>query len=145
MAVRAHWSLWVVGALALLWHAGSVLNLGMQMNPELVKQMPESHQAIAKARPAWATIAFGVSAVTGVLGSLALLMRHRICGPLYFLSFIGAFLAVLQAVLTGGALSTFSGFELVLVVAGPVVFGMFLIVFAHRARKLGWLRGTSVE
>ena len=145
MAARVHWSFWVVGILALLWHAGSVMNLGMQLNPEMMEKMPESHKAIAKARPWWATGAFAISAIAGALGALAFLNRHRICGPLFFLSFIGSILAVLQAVATGGAMQVFSGFELILVVVGPVAVGLFLVVFAHRARKNGWLRGSSVE
>lgn len=145
MAVRVHWSLWLVGILALLWHVGAVANLGMQISPEMMAQMPESHQAVAKARPLWSTVAFAVSAIAGVLGALALLFRHRICGPLFFLSFLGAFFTVLQSVLTGGVFSAFKGAELILVVAGPILFGLFLVVYAHRARKRGWLRGSSVE
>ena len=145
MSARTLWSLWAVGILALLWHLGSVLNLGMQLNPEMMAKMPESHQAVAKARPWWATFAFCLSALTGVLGSVALLFRHRICGPLFFLSLISSILAVLQSVLTGGAINAFSGVEFALAVAGPIVLGVFLVVFAHRARKSGRLRGKSVE
>jgi len=145
MAVRTHWSLWIVGILALLWHLGTVMNLGMQLNSNMMELLPESHRLVAKARPIWASIAFALSAITGVLGSLALLFRHRICGPLFFLSLICALFVVLQAVVTGGAMSVFSGAELGLAIAGPVVVGVFLVVFAHRARKSGLLRGKSVE
>lgn len=147
MSASARWVLWVVGILALLWHAGSVVSLLVQMNPEMMEEMPESHQAVAKARPMWATIAYSLSAIAGVLGSFALLFRHRICGPLFFLSFICSFCVMLQAVLTGGAMSELGGIEIELVVAlaAPVVIGVFLVVFAHRARKGGWLRGKPVE
>ncbi len=145
MASRVPWSLWLVGVLALLWHAGAVMNLMMQLNPSALAQMPESHQAVAKARPFWATGVFGISAITGVLGAIALLFRHRVCGPLFFVSFLAAVITVFQAVVTGGALSAFKGFELIFVVLGPVVFGLFLVVYAHRARKQGWLRGAAVE
>jgi len=145
MANRVHWSLWVVGLFGLLWSAGGLMNLFMQMSPEGLAKMPESHQAIAKARPFWATIAFAESAFCGILGCLALLFRHRISGPLLFLSLLGTLIAVAQAVFEGGALEVFKGAEFVLAVIGPVVVSLFLVVFAHRARKRGWLRGTAVE
>lgn len=140
MIVRAHWSFWLVGALALLWHLGALMNLFMQMNPEMAMQMPESHQAVANARPLWASFIFFISAFSGVLGAVALLAKHRICGPLFFLSFVTALIAVFQALVTGGALTVFSGVELLLAVAGPIVVGAFLVMYAHRVRKRGWLK-----
>jgi len=136
-------SFWLIGIVALLWHAMGVMNLGMQMSPEMMSSMPADFQAFTKARPSWSTIAFGLSVVTGVLGALALLFRHRISGPLFFLSFIGALITTLQAVISGGVLQMFGPAQIAMGVLGPIVFGLFLLVYSHRCRKHGWLRGTG--
>jgi len=140
--MRVHWSLWVVGVIALLWHGMSVMNLMMQMSADGVARIPEPFRSIVASRPVWATLAFALSGIMGVLGALALLLRNRICGPLFFFSFLGALFTVLQTI-TVGALSSLSGGMILLTVMGPVVFGFFLIVYAHKARKRAWLKGTK--
>lgn len=37
----AHWSLWVVGAVAVVWNVMGCINFVSQMNPESVSAMPE--------------------------------------------------------------------------------------------------------
>lgn len=140
--MRVHWSLWLVGVIALVWHGMSVMNLFMQMSEARVAAMPEPFRTIVGSRPLWATFAFALSGIAGVLGALALLLRHRICGPLFFFSFLGTLFTVLQTIIAG-ALSSLSAGLIVLTVLGPVVLGFFLIVFSHRARKRGWLKGTQ--
>jgi len=39
--------LWIVGIIALVWHGMGSMNLMMQLSPEMLVKMPESHQAIA--------------------------------------------------------------------------------------------------
>jgi len=145
MSTRIHWSFWLIGIVALLWHGGSVLNLYMQLNPEMLQQMPQSHRSIVESRPFWVTTAFAISALTGTLGAIALLCRHRISGPLFFLSFIGAVIATLHAVAVGGALQKFSGVEVVLAIIGPVVFGAYLVWFVRKSVKRAWMRGSRVS
>lgn len=140
--MRVHWSLWVIGVVAMLWHGMSVMNLVMQMSTSGVANMPEPFRAIVASRPLWATFAFALSGIAGVLGALALLWRQRICGPLFFISFLGTLFTVLHTIVAG-ALSALSLGMIVLTVLGPVVLGFFLIVYAHRARKNGLLKGTK--
>lgn len=140
--MRVHWSLWLVGVIAILWHGMSVMNLVMQMSADRVASMPEPFRTLVESRPGWATFAFALASIAGLLGGIALLLRHRICGPLFFASFLGALFAVLQTIIAG-ALGMLSLGMIVLTVLGPVVFGGFLIVFTYRVRKRGELRGTK--
>jgi len=121
------------------------MNLFMQLSPDMLAQMPESHRLIVESRPGWATFAFALSVISGVLGAFALLFRHRIAGPLFFLSFLGAVITTAQAVIGGGALQKFGSVEIVLGVIGPIAFGFFLVWFAHVSRKRGWLHGRSAK
>jgi len=112
-----------------------------------VESMPKPFRSIVSSRPLWATFSFALSGIAGVLGALALLMRHRISGPLFFFSFLGALFTVLHTIIAG-ALGLLSSAMIVLTIVGPivgpVVFGFFLIVYTHRSRKRGWLKGSTV-
>lgn len=46
-----HWSFWLIGVIALIWHAMGAMNFVMQLNPAAVAEYPESHRAIIEGRP----------------------------------------------------------------------------------------------
>ncbi len=127
------WMIWVVGLVALIWHGLGCLNFVMQLNPEALLQMPESHRAIAEQRPFWATAAFGLSVFTGVSGALLLLLRRRSAFSLFVISLIGAVIATFHGVTMANALSVFSPVEILFGVVGPIVLGVFLVWFCRRA------------
>ena len=53
---RAHWSFWVIGAVALVWNAMGVVNIFMQMNPDVLATYPESHRTIVASQTGWIAI-----------------------------------------------------------------------------------------
>ena len=123
---KPHWSFWVIGALALLWHGMSIMNFVMQLDPETVATMPENYQAIVESRPAWATAAFGIAAFGGAIGSLLLLLRNRAASRLFVVSLVAA-LAQGVPMLGVAAPAALVGFGSFLVVAA------FLIWYSRRA------------
>jgi len=135
-----HWSLWVVGLLAIIWHGLGCMNFFMQLNPEMLAQMPESHRSIAESRPVWATAAFAISVFCGVIGGVLLLLKKRAAISMFLLSLIGAIVATVQGVTMGGALSLFGPAEIAMAVLGPLVLGIFLVWFAKAASSKGWIQ-----
>ena len=136
----AHWSLWVIGAVTLIWNLLGLMNFIMQMNPDTLAQMPEQHRAFAESRPLWATIGFGVAVIFGSLGSVLLLMRRALAMPVLVISFIGVLLSLSHALLLSSAPFEFSGAEFVLTAILPLVIATFLVSYARRGRDGGWLR-----
>ena len=94
--------------------------------------MADSHRAIAEQRPVWVTAAFAISVFSGVLAAFLLLMKKSACVPLFVVSLTGALVATLHGVLMGGTLSLFTPIEIALAVAGPIVFGLFMVWYARR-------------
>ncbi len=70
-----HWSFWAIGAIALIWNVMGVINLFVQMNPDVLTAYRESERAIVEGRPAWATGGFAIAVFGGALGCLLLLLR----------------------------------------------------------------------
>ena len=81
----------IAAILALVWNLLGVAAFidHMMMTSEKIAQLPVAEQALYAAVPLWATFAFGVAVFTGVLGSVALLMKKIICYKLFVFSFIG--------------------------------------------------------
>ncbi len=137
--IKVHWSFWLISLFLLVWNALGALNYLGQTNPEIVASMPESHQAIVVGRPAWATAGFALAVFGGVLGCLLLLLKRSLAIPVFALSLLGVLVTMVH---TLGVVREvqYSTAELVLMVAMPILVALFLVWYALRAKKVGWLR-----
>lgn len=134
-----HWSFWVIGVVALIWNVMGGINFIMQMDPEMLASMPESHRAIAEVRPAWATATFAVSVFGGALGCVLLLLRKKVAYYLFIASFFGVIVTMAHALGMAGSKFNFSPFELVLAVVMPVALAAFLIWYSKWVKRRGWV------
>ena len=136
---KPHWSFWLIGLIALIWNTMGCLNFFMQLSPEMLASMPESHRSMAEQRPMWATTAFAISVFSGVLAGIFLLLKKSVCYPLFIVSLLGAVVAMIHAIAMGSALSVFSPGEIALGVLGPIVLGIFLVWYARHAQSNRWI------
>lgn len=136
---RPSW-FWPVSVLALLWNLVGLLMFWQQvtLTPEAAAALPAEQQQIHAAMPDWVYVLFGIAVVSGVLGSLGLLLKRRWAVALLLLSLLGV---VGQM---GSAYATTPVWALT--GAGGAVFPLFLVVvclllwlFARRAAARGWI------
>ena len=132
----AHWSFWVIGALALVWNVMGVINFFVQMNPDVLAAYRESERAIVEGRPAWATIAFAIAVIGGALGCLLLLLRKSIAYFLFIASLIGVIVTMIHALGVG---IDFTLNEILGIILMPLVVVAFLIWYSKRAKSKGWI------
>ena len=134
-----HWSFWLVGGVALIWNLMGVGNYIMQMNPDAVSAMPESHRAIIEGRPAWATGAFAVAVFGGALGCLLLLLRKSAAQYLFVASLLGVIVQLIPHLgLVGSTIK--DPFEISMMIVMPPVVAAFLVWYSRRAKSRGWIR-----
>ena len=134
-AGRVHWSLWAIGAVALIWNVGSVINLFMQMNAGALAKMPEYVRAIVDSRPVWATGAFAMAGFGGALGCLLLLLRKSAAYYLFIASLLGVIVQMIPYFGMAGSIDVqiWVGSLMSLVVAA------FLIWYSKQAESKGWV------
>jgi hypothetical protein len=93
MTTRTPWHLWVVGVLSLLWNAFGAYDFVMSATQgETYWRASGMTQAMIDyyhAMPAWMYAPWVIGVWGAVLGSILLLMRHRLAGNLYDLSLNG--------------------------------------------------------
>lgn len=136
---RPHWSFWVISAVALIWNALGGMNYLMQMNPDVVAAMPETHQAIIDTRPFWATGGFALGVFGGAIGALLLLLRKSIAIHVFTASLIGIVLAQIHTSRVAFSGVSFTGFEWLMMLIMPLVVAVFLIWYTKDAQGKGWV------
>lgn len=134
------WTFWLIAVLALLWYAMTALNFFIQMDPEVLAKMPESHRLIVEGRPVWATFGFALAAVAGVMGCVALLLRKAIAIRLFVISFVGVCVTMIHTIIVAFSKGAFSGSDIMMMIIAPILVALLLIVFAMRGRNRGWIR-----
>ena len=134
-----HWLFWLIAVVGLLWNIGGIINYMMQMKPDFVATLPDTHRAIIEGRPAWATGGFAVGVFGGAIGCLFLLLRKPLAGLVFMISLMGIFVTMihtLQVVLTK---ETFAISEIFVMIVLPIVVANFLIGLTFFAMKNNWL------
>lgn len=136
-AGRAHWSFWVIGAVALIWNLLGVMNYFVQMDADSLAAYRESERAIIEGRPAWATGAFAIAVFGGALGAILLLLRKSAAIYLFVASLLGV-IATMAHTLGSGI--NFGPGEILGIILMPLVLAAFLIWYTQRAESKGWIR-----
>lgn len=139
-STKVHWSFWLIGVVALLWHVGGSLNYLMQTNPEVVMKFPETHRAIIEGRPAWATGGFAIGVFGGALASLLLLLRKKAAIYWFIMSLIGIVATMIHTISIVNSEVTFHPSEIFIMVALPVLVTVSLIWYSNQARKKMWIK-----
>jgi len=131
-----HWSFWVVGAVALVWNAMGVLNLVMQMNPDVLATYPESHQTIVANQTGWIAASVTVAIIGGTIGCVLLLLRKAGAVYLFYASLIGTIIVVAHTLSLSIELSAS---DIVMIIVMPVVVAALLAWYSRWTAMRGWI------
>src|SRR3546814_771485 len=146
-AMKVPASVWIVGALALLWNLVGVAAFVMQvaMPAEALGAMPAEQRAIYEATPAWLYVFYGLATFGGVAGSIGLLLRRRWAVSVYLVALVALVLQVVAsyAVTPAWSVSGAAGLAFpVLLVAVAICLWLFSRRMADRG-VLVWSEGPG--
>lgn len=124
---------WIIGVIALLWNAmGANYYLQSAFETEASTAGLTAEQiAHMDGLPAWYTALFAIAVFSGVIASIALLMRKKIAVPLFILSFICATINQVYWLFGTNAPEIFSEHQPYLMPALVVVIGLFLVWYSR--------------
>ena len=131
-----HWSFWVVGAVALVWNAMGVVNIFMQMNPDVLATYPESHQTIVANQTGWIAASVTVAIFGGAIGCVLLLLRKAGAVYLFYASLIGTIVVVAHTLSLPIELSSS---DIVMIIVMPVVVAVLLAWYSKWTAIRGWI------
>lgn len=129
----------IFAILALLWNLLGVMAFVMQatMSPEALAAKPEAEQALYNNYPVWALIAFAVGVFAGTLGSLLLVMKKNLAGPVLWISLIGVVIQMGYGIFIARSHEVLGTSALAMSVM-VVVIAAYLVILAAKAKKNGW-------
>ena len=130
---------WVSGA-ALVWNLLGVMAYVGQvtMSPEALNSLPEAQRALYESTPSWATSAFAIAVNAGAIGCLLLVLRKALALPVLLLSLAGVLVQMFHNFFLSDAVEVMGAAAVV----GPIfviVIGIYLVWFAHDAKRKGWI------
>ncbi len=137
--IRVHWSFWTIGAFAIIWNFGGILNFFMQMDLETVATFPETHRAIIQDRPLWATGGFAVTVFCGMFGGILLMLKKSAAAHLFTTSLIGAVVTMIHTVRIASFTIEFTPSEILVMIVMPLVVVIFLIWYTKQVRHKNWI------
>lgn len=137
--VAVHWSFWVIGAVALLWHVMGSMNYLWQMNADVVASFPETHRAIIEGRPAWATGGFAIAVFGGAIASLLLLLRKSAAIYLFIASLLGVIVTMIHTVGVASSTINFSLIDIIVMILMPLAVAALFVWYSKQTERKGWI------
>jgi hypothetical protein len=129
----------IFAILALLWNLLGVAAFVMQatLSPEAIAAMPEAEQALYNNYPSWALIAFAVGVFGGLVGSLLLVLKKNLAGPVLWLSLIGVLIQMGYGFLIARSHEVLGPTSVIMPLV-VIVIAVYLVMLAAKAKRNGW-------
>ncbi len=131
-----HWSFWVIGAVALVWNAMGVVNIFMQMNPDVLATYPESHRTIVANQTGWISASVMIAIFGGAIGCVLLLLRKASAIWLFYASLIATVIVVAHTLSLSVELSAS---DIVMIIVMPVAVALLLVWYSRWTATRGWI------
>ncbi|MDC1373373.1 hypothetical protein N8274_04430 [Flavobacteriaceae bacterium] len=134
----------IIGILALLWNIMGLFQFIMAafMQDTMLETYSETYtpqqMELFLNTPSWYYVVFGICTITGVLGSIAVLLKKKIAVPLFLVSLVTVFVVQGYWMLGTQAIALL-GTEAIIMPMLVIVTSIFLYFYCKGARQNNWL------
>lgn len=130
----------VIAIAALVWNllGLAMFYLQVNMSPEQLAAMTPEQRQVYEGTPHWLNIAFGIGVVSGVLGSIGLLMKKKWAVLLFLISLVAVLVQMVGAYAATPAWAVYGAAGLIMPIV-VVVVALLLWRYAGKAAARGWL------
>jgi len=129
----------IVAIIALVWNLLGVMAFAMHvtMTPEAIAALPDAERALYESYPAWTLIAFACAVICGALGSLLLVLKKNLAGPVLWVSLVGVLVQMGHSFFIAKSYEVYGPGSTIMPIM-VIVIAVYLVVLAGRAKKSGW-------
>ena len=124
---------WVIGFLALLWNIMGLTSFLTEvlMTDTMKAVMPQAEREMYENKPAWATAAFFLAVLAGLIGSIGFLLQRKWTTNLFILSLLGIVAHQVYIFAISGIMENADSSQLILPISVTTV-GVFLVWYSKK-------------
>ncbi|NJN25462.1 MAG: hypothetical protein HC819_05600 [Cyclobacteriaceae bacterium] len=131
----------IVVILALVWNLIGLASFAMDVtiSPDALAALPADQRALYESTPMWLKVLYGLAVVTGTFGCILLLMKKSLARPILIISFVAVLVQMIYSLTMSKALEVYGSAGVIMPLVVLLIAG-FLVWYANKAKKAGWLR-----
>jgi len=133
---------WIAGIISLLWNIMGVLSFVSHtfITEETLCSLSAEEQALYKEYPLWTTVVFAIAVLTGLLGSISILVKKRISLILFQLSLIAILIQMTHNIAFTNSIEVYGLVQSITMPIIVIAFALFLVWFAKSSIRKNWLK-----
>tara|TARA_B110000977_G_C10982765_1_gene456793 strand:- start:612 stop:1028 length:417 start_codon:yes stop_codon:yes gene_type:complete len=124
---------WIISLLALLWNIMGLTSFLTEvlMTDTMKAVMPQAEREMYENKPAWATAAFFLAVLAGLIGSIGFLLQRKWTTNLFILSLLGIVAHQVYIFAISGIMENADSSQLILPISVTTV-GVFLVWYSKK-------------
>ena len=136
---------WIIATLAVLWNLIGIFAFTRQafISSAALSQLPQKQIELIHNTPQWLTAVFAIATVSGLIGSVLLLVRRTSAVYLFLLSLIGVIIHMGYSVFATKAVAVYGIAQGVVFPIIVFIIAICLLIYSIRCAKRGLLRKPS--
>lgn len=131
---------WVVAIGAIVWNGLGVAAYLSElfMTDEAFAALSDAEQRLYESRPMWVAVAFAISVVTGLIGSILLALRIAYATSMLTISAAAVVLQMIHVFVISDVLNVLGATSAILPIV-VLIIAVSLVWFSMTAHKRGWI------
>tara|TARA_R100000306_G_C4365181_1_gene137286 strand:+ start:194 stop:628 length:435 start_codon:yes stop_codon:yes gene_type:complete len=133
---------WIIAILALLWNLIGIyfwLYEYFLITDDIRATLPAGQVELMDAAPAWGMVVYGIAVFSGVLASILLIARKKLCVPIFLISLLAILVQMGHWIFAMDAVGVL-GPEAIVMPLIVIAIAIFLYYYSKGAALKGWLR-----
>ena len=135
--VKPNRTYWIITTLGLLWNLMGVFAfLGQTfVSGDALSELPPEQVALIESTPQWLTGIFAIATLTGLLGSVFLLLRKSLAVSLFLISLVGVLIQMGYSFFATNALEVYGPVQGLIMPLIVIFIAFYLYFFSKRCSK----------
>jgi len=131
---------WVITIGAIVWNGFGVAAYlsELSMTDEAFAALSDAEQSLYESRPLWVTVAFAVSVVAGLIGSMLLALRNSYAPAILGISAVAVVLQMIHVFAISDALDVMGATSAILPIV-VLTIAISLVLVSLTAQRRGWI------
>ena len=133
--------LWIISTIAVLWNLIGIFAFMGQafVSSAMLAELPADQAELIRNTPQWLTGIFAIATVTGLLGSILLILRRKSATTLFFISAVGVLIQMGYSFFATDALQVYGIVEGLVMPLIVILSAVYLYFFSVKSSKKGHL------